>query len=224
MKAADLTGIKYGMLTALKRDGADARGKAQWLCACECGAHLTVLAQHLKSGNTRSCGAHGMGVGPAANQLPERYRIIAVDGPKLGMQPSSYGFCEVYDTESRELLFRNEPVSRLETPGEPSPNGARGMTWLQQQGLIDPKRNMTWRQWLIAARVTVEIRQSPARDAVDTAWEQAAGRPLREQSAPYQPTYGEPKLKIGDISPAAKFQLAAYLAEISGDADTGGTP
>lgn len=214
-KPADLTGVRYGMLVTVERHGTSNSGKAQWRCKCDCGSEVIALAQNLKSGATRSCGAHGQQSGPSSATLPERYRVLAVDGPKLGIQPSAYGFCEVFDADTRDLLFRNDPLSRLEGAGEPSPNAARGMVWLQQQGLIEPKRNQTWRQWLIAARVTVELRQCTHTDAVIAAWELSAGRALREGQSTKQPTFLPTVPQIPDATPAQQFAVDAFLADES---------
>lgn len=55
MKIIDLTGQKFGRLTALKRAGA--RGSsALWLCQCDCGNLKEVTATHLRQGSVRSCG------------------------------------------------------------------------------------------------------------------------------------------------------------------------
>ncbi len=56
-KAADLTGQRYGLLTALfptekRQDG----GSVVWHCACDCGAETDVCAKRLKRGKVRSCG------------------------------------------------------------------------------------------------------------------------------------------------------------------------
>ena len=51
----DLTGRKFGRLTALRRNGT-IRSKAAWLCRCDCGNEVTVPSASLMSGNTRSCG------------------------------------------------------------------------------------------------------------------------------------------------------------------------
>lgn len=51
----DLTGRRFGRLTAIKRVGT-VRGKAAWLCRCDCGGKATVPSSSLTSGNTRSCG------------------------------------------------------------------------------------------------------------------------------------------------------------------------
>lgn len=50
----DLTGKKFGRLTAIKRDFTKKR--TAWLCKCECGNTKIVTSTHLKSGLTKSCG------------------------------------------------------------------------------------------------------------------------------------------------------------------------
>ncbi|MBD8005846.1 hypothetical protein [Bacillus norwichensis] len=51
----DITGNKFGRLTAIKRIGTK-RGSALWLCECECGNTAEVNTSRLNSGNTKSCG------------------------------------------------------------------------------------------------------------------------------------------------------------------------
>lgn len=51
----DLTGQKFNKWTVIER--AENKNKAVcWLCECECGTRKIVRAQHLKSGNSKSCG------------------------------------------------------------------------------------------------------------------------------------------------------------------------
>lgn len=56
----DLTNKKFGRLTVIKRadDYVSPSGQhlTQWLCRCECGNEVIVLACSLKSGRTTSCG------------------------------------------------------------------------------------------------------------------------------------------------------------------------
>ena len=52
----DLTGQKFGRLTAVCFAGVDNEGKAIWNCECECGNKKTVRSYHLRSGRVRSCG------------------------------------------------------------------------------------------------------------------------------------------------------------------------
>lgn len=55
-KADDLAGRRFGALTVLQRAENDARGRARWVCRCDCGNECTVPAVRLKKGQTRSCG------------------------------------------------------------------------------------------------------------------------------------------------------------------------
>lgn len=50
----DLSGKKFGRLTALAL--VDASGNAKWECVCDCGRELVVEANRLQTGNTKSCG------------------------------------------------------------------------------------------------------------------------------------------------------------------------
>ena len=52
----DLSGRKFGKLTALGVVGRDRRGRVLWECECECGNTAVIEASRLKSGNTKSCG------------------------------------------------------------------------------------------------------------------------------------------------------------------------
>lgn len=59
--ARDLTGRRYGKLTAVQRVEKDASTKrvkrsARWLCTCDCGREMVTDASALVSGNTKSCG------------------------------------------------------------------------------------------------------------------------------------------------------------------------
>lgn len=52
----DLTGQKFGRLTALERIGVSASGNAIWLCRCNCGSDVSIPSNNLKNGHTKSCG------------------------------------------------------------------------------------------------------------------------------------------------------------------------
>ena len=53
----DLTGQKFGMLTAIKRI-ASKNGRSIWLCRCDCGNIKEVNSRELLNGDTKSCGLH----------------------------------------------------------------------------------------------------------------------------------------------------------------------
>ena len=57
----DLTGQKYGMLTALRRVE-NVKGRTAWLCRCECGNELVVLTKYLQGGQKNNCGCRKHGV------------------------------------------------------------------------------------------------------------------------------------------------------------------
>lgn len=52
----DLTGQKFGRLTAVKKDETKKSRKAYWICLCECGNIKSVRSDSLQSGKIRSCG------------------------------------------------------------------------------------------------------------------------------------------------------------------------
>ena len=52
----DLTGQRFGRLTALERIGTDKNGKGMWRCKCDCGSTVDVSIASLSTGATQSCG------------------------------------------------------------------------------------------------------------------------------------------------------------------------
>ena len=55
----DETGNKYGYLTVVKRGPNNARGKACWICDCDCGTkNILVIGSQLRNGKTKSCGCY----------------------------------------------------------------------------------------------------------------------------------------------------------------------
>lgn len=63
MKLIDLTGVRFGRLTVVRRELASVRRDAWgnvsqtiWLCRCDCGNFTRVERSNLLRGKTRSCG------------------------------------------------------------------------------------------------------------------------------------------------------------------------
>lgn len=55
----DRTGERFGRLTVLRRDECSSGakgGRVRWICACGCGAQVSVTGHGLQRGDTRSCG------------------------------------------------------------------------------------------------------------------------------------------------------------------------
>lgn len=65
MRAIDMTGETYGLLTVERRVGSNGsgrgRGQATWLCRCKCGNAIVVRRDKLTSGNNKSCGCAYIG-------------------------------------------------------------------------------------------------------------------------------------------------------------------
>ena len=56
-KKLDLTGKRYGQLTAICAAGRTTKaGSVIWKCRCDCGNEVEVSASDLNKGNNRSCG------------------------------------------------------------------------------------------------------------------------------------------------------------------------
>ena len=52
----DITGQRFGKLTAIRLDGFTPGRGAMWLCRCDCGNEKTIRSASLLMGTTKSCG------------------------------------------------------------------------------------------------------------------------------------------------------------------------
>ena len=50
MKIIDITGQKFGRLTALQRSRKNRHGAWKWLCQCSCGEQIEVVHPDLRNG------------------------------------------------------------------------------------------------------------------------------------------------------------------------------
>lgn len=57
MKFIDITGQKFGRLTALRRSHM-ANNKWYWVCRCECGVERAFAGDQVRNGHTKSCGCY----------------------------------------------------------------------------------------------------------------------------------------------------------------------
>lgn len=55
-KVHNLSGQRFGRLVAIEQSGYSNDGQAKWLCLCDCGGRAVIVAGHLRSGHTQSCG------------------------------------------------------------------------------------------------------------------------------------------------------------------------
>ena len=65
MSRLDITGQRYGRLTAVQDVGRTKYGTRLWECRCDCGATTQVQVGTLRYGNTTSCGCLRRDVGGA---------------------------------------------------------------------------------------------------------------------------------------------------------------
>ena len=56
MTEKDITGRRFGRLTALRRDGYSEGWQIMWICRCDCGRIVRVQKGNLMRGRTKSCG------------------------------------------------------------------------------------------------------------------------------------------------------------------------
>lgn len=57
MKFRDLTGQRFGRLTAVRFDSKE-NAKSVWIFACDCGAEVKARGTHVTSGKITSCGCY----------------------------------------------------------------------------------------------------------------------------------------------------------------------
>ena len=76
--ATDLTGEKFGRLTAIKPTKERKNGSVMWLCECECGNKTKVTSGRLSSGDTKSCGCYRPKTYKKENLVGKRFGRLKV--------------------------------------------------------------------------------------------------------------------------------------------------
>ena len=66
----DITGQKFGRITAIRYVGKNEDKRALWECNCDCGNTVIVDGKSLRLGNTKSCGCYNL------DRIAERNKII----------------------------------------------------------------------------------------------------------------------------------------------------
>lgn len=95
-KAVDLSGRKFGRLTVCKRD--KDRKRVHWICECDCGKEVSVRADSLVKGITKSCGCLQVAVQveDLTGQTFERLTVVKrTDNPAhRANEHHAYWLCE----------------------------------------------------------------------------------------------------------------------------------
>lgn len=106
-KFIDLTGKKFGRLTALKRveDYVSPKGnrETRWLCKCDCGNNIIVLRNSLTSNNTKSCGCLNTEKRIARCKLSKKYNTYDLTG-EYGIGYTSKGEEFYFDLEDYDKI------------------------------------------------------------------------------------------------------------------------
>jgi hypothetical protein len=79
-KAFDLTGKKFGRLTAINRDMTVSYGPIHWIFRCECGTERRIRGSSVTSGNTTSCGCAKIESATAVGAA----KLVDITGRKFG--------------------------------------------------------------------------------------------------------------------------------------------
>lgn len=97
-KVNDLAGLRFERLAVVARVENSRHGETQWLCRCDCGGDVVVLAGNLKAGRATSCGCWRYQlaiatVAPMIGKTYHRLKVIERDG-YMHRRPSWKCLCE----------------------------------------------------------------------------------------------------------------------------------
>lgn len=152
----DITGQRFGLLTAIEPTDRRRDKNIIWRCRCDCGAETFATAKDLRSGNTKSCGNHGTD-NLAGRKFGRLTALYPLKGTKKG---NAYWHClcecgNELDVQTRSLKSGNtkscgclnhaaRPApkdcidgSRAcnlgETPPANNTSGVRGVSWSKKK-------------------------------------------------------------------------------------------
>lgn len=162
----DLTGKTFGKLTVL--GFAEINNKrTMWLCQCECGNTSTVAAEHLKTGNTTSCGCNlkeKVGGGKITHGLSKTRLYIAWSNMKSRCYNQSnphyvnyggrginicnewyYDFVPFYEWALSNGYADNLTIDRTDVNGNYEPNNCRWITAKEQSNNTTANRHIEYK-------------------------------------------------------------------------------
>lgn len=165
-KFIDLTGQKFGRLTAISSPGKNKHDKRIWLCRCDCGKEIFTIAGDLKSGQSTSCGClrkettsrvnaelhrkHGMNgtriyqcwgdmKRRCYNQNAESYKHYG--GRGIEVCAEWHDFQTFYDWATKNGYSDDLTIERVDVNGNYEPSNC---TWIPKSE--QPKNRRRWRR------------------------------------------------------------------------------
>lgn len=154
MKRQDVTGQRFGRLTAVKRLHSNKSGNSIWLCNCDCGGVSNSNISQLRNGKTKSCGCinkeltktHGMHSSPEyKSHASMKDRCLNRNNP----QYHDYGgrgisYCMRWDSFEnffKDMGFRpkGKTLDRIDNDGNYDPENCKWSTRKEQ--MLNTRRN-----------------------------------------------------------------------------------
>lgn len=133
IRGVNITGQKFGKLTALYKLPRKKKGALDWHCKCDCGNECNVNGNNLRSGKIQSCGCINYSIGE--NNIEKILKENRFEYIK------EYSFSDLINPETNKLLRydfaikqNNIIIKLIEFDGEQHISAARG-TWQKHEPL-----------------------------------------------------------------------------------------